>query len=119
MDSSPEDPPGGFGEMTSPPIDENSSPSSAAAGRSSARGFKKIFGRIKRSNSGGHLEDKVGRSETPEFRRGGFRATAGGRLAATPHKGNHPHHHHPHQHHQHQHHIPAGHVDKREEMTIR
>ena len=50
------------------------------------RGFKKIFGKIKRSNSGGQLEDSssrngsMKRSQTPEFRRGGFRATAGGRI---------------------------------------
>ncbi len=47
----------------------------------SARGFKKIFGKIKRSNSGGHLEE-IRRPVTPEFRRGGYRATAGGRLNA-------------------------------------
>ena len=46
------------------------------------RGFKKIFGKIKRSNSGGHLEEqRPSRPNTPEhFRRGGFRATTGGRL---------------------------------------
>ncbi len=60
------------------------------------KGFKKIFGKIKRSNSGGHLAatppspapekspipiSPIKRSGTPEpFRRGGLRATAGGRL---------------------------------------
>ena len=71
------------------------------------KGFKKIFGKIKRSNSGGHLAaappspavaekspvsssaSPSKRSGTPEpFRRGGLRATAGGRLgwsnASTP-----------------------------------
>ena len=67
--------------------------------------FKKIFGKIKRSNSGGHLANENGTSSSknhsvsnststspkksvedqnvlpqPAFRRGGLRATAGGRL---------------------------------------
>ncbi len=50
--------------------------------RPARSGFKKIFGKIKRSNSGGPMEEGGKRAETPEFRRGGFRATAGGRLAA-------------------------------------
>lgn len=41
------------------------------------RGLRGIFGKIKRSNSG-NLEDLSG--ENGEFRRGGFRATAGARL---------------------------------------
>jgi len=53
------------------------------------RGLKKILGKIKRSNSGGQLEgDTLKRSTAAangnpvksEFRRGGFRSTAGGRL---------------------------------------
>ena len=52
------------------------------------RGLKKILGKIKRSNSGGQLEgdQKSGRAGNQalqgnsEFRRGGFRSTAGGRL---------------------------------------
>jgi len=79
----------------------------------SARGFKKIFGKVRRSNSGGQaMEDSngnprsVGRPQTPEFRRGGFRATAGPRLAHNQHQmqtsqhlANHHHHHHVDQHH--------------------
>ena len=55
------------------------------------RGLKKILGKIKRSNSGGQLEgDSLkrtssaaaanGNSAKSEFKRGGFRSTAGGRL---------------------------------------
>ena len=52
------------------------------------RGLKKILGKIKRSNSGGQLEgDSLksspaanGNPGKSEFRRGGFRSTAGGRL---------------------------------------
>ena len=48
-------------------------------------GFKKIFGKIRRSNSGGQIEEQNGgslrRPITPEFRRGGpLRSTAGPRL---------------------------------------
>lgn len=81
-DSSPEDPSPvigrkevsfqGSGPSPDPDLDTSIS-------QRPARGFKKIFGKIKRSNSGGHLEDHP-RPATPEFRRGGFRATTGGRL---------------------------------------
>ena len=64
--------------------------------KSANKSFKKIFGKVKRSNSGGHLQapSETTASEKPSvkismveevvqpqpFRRGGFRATAGGRL---------------------------------------
>ena len=79
--------------FNSPPNDD-----SPGAGRP-PRGLKKILGKIKRSNSGGQLEDHLKRNlqqqqqqaksrpaaggasgGTPEFRRGGLRSTAGGRL---------------------------------------
>ncbi len=90
-DSSPEEPSPRKGQLVDhdlpPPsaADTSVDVSSPSSGRP-ARGFKKIFGKIKRSNSGGHLEDKkrggmTHQPDTPEeFRRGGFRATAGGRL---------------------------------------
>ncbi|CAB4058969.1 unnamed protein product [Lepeophtheirus salmonis] len=45
------------------------------------KGIKKILGKMKRSNSGSHLEDSPNLNDTRQpFRRGGIRATVGGRL---------------------------------------
>ena len=79
----------GFGEaeiICDGPVAAEPSPSGRPP-----RGLKKILGKIKRSNSGGQLEgDSLKRSTAAvaangnpgksEFRRGGFRSTAGGRL---------------------------------------
>ncbi|TRY67577.1 hypothetical protein TCAL_07829 [Tigriopus californicus] len=84
-DSSPEDPSPQIGRKevafhAPAPVLPSPDPDLDTSGsHRPARGFKKIFGKIKRSNSGGHLEDHP-RPATPEFRRGGFRATTGGRL---------------------------------------
>jgi hypothetical protein len=71
-------------------VDLDSSVLSSSSGRP-PRGLKKIFGKIKRSNSGGQLEDHLKRNQlsagTPELRRGGFRSTAGGRLGGWQSQG--------------------------------
>jgi len=46
----------------------------------STRGLRKIFGKIKRSNSGGFEGERGGGGEGGAFQRGGLRATASGRL---------------------------------------
>ena len=46
----------------------------------STRGLRKIFGKIKRSNSGGFETDRNGGGGDGNFTRGGLRATASGRL---------------------------------------
>ena len=81
----------GFGEAEIIPdgVASAADHSPSASGRP-PRGLKKILGKIKRSNSGGQLEgDTLKRSGSAaangnhaksEFRRGGFRSTAGGRL---------------------------------------
>ncbi|XP_062860544.1 liprin-beta-2 [Trichomycterus rosablanca] len=48
------------------------------------RSIRKLWGKIKRTQSGGLHNDDL---EPTEFRRGGFRATAGPRLARTPESG--------------------------------
>ena len=83
---------------------------SASPSKSANKSFRKIFGKVKRSNSGGQLQLQQTMVDTPDkanlkvvehkgsidyriedqqpqpFRRGGFRATAGGRLgwSSTP-----------------------------------
>ena len=79
----------GFGEAEIIPDGVASAADPSPSGRP-PRGLKKILGKIKRSNSGGQLEgDTLKRSGSAaangnhaksEFRRGGFRSTAGGRL---------------------------------------
>ena len=79
----------GFGEAEIIPDVVASAADPSPSGRP-PRGLKKILGKIKRSNSGGQLEgDTLKRSGSAaangnhaksEFRRGGFRSTAGGRL---------------------------------------
>ena len=110
-DSSPEEAP--------PAATSTSTTTLESPGR--ARGFKKIFGRIKRSNSGGHLMEgkasaAVDQQQQQQFRRGGFRATAGGRLPH-PQQPQQPHHHHVSPRHNAA--ALAGHLDKREEMNTR
>ena len=79
----------GFGEAEIIPDGVATAADPSPSGRP-PRGLKKILGKIKRSNSGGQLEgDTLKRSGSAaangnhaksEFRRGGFRSTAGGRL---------------------------------------
>ncbi|XP_053689132.1 liprin-beta-2 isoform X3 [Sabethes cyaneus] len=56
----------------------NPSPSPSLSHKN-LKGLRNIFGKIKRSNSG-TLEDAANSGDGGEFRRGGVRATAGGRL---------------------------------------
>lgn len=80
-----------------PPSPLSSTPETEHEERTPRSSFKKIFGKVKRSNSGGHLQLPEVQNITPKriiphsssnlesqtnqsFKRGGLRATAGGRL---------------------------------------
>jgi hypothetical protein len=81
------------------PEAETASPDHGHHESRTPRGFKKFFGKIKRSNSGGHLTQDQSpnqprispkrsfevEQQPPAFRRGGLRATAGGRLVFPRH----------------------------------